>query len=273
MPVPQNGAQRASRRRSVPVLTALIATPCDSSPSVGAGRSQPEPSPSGEKVVIVVGPVGSSTANYIYNAKKLRVAGPLLRRHRRRDLQPQRDVGAGQEPPPRARTSSSTSAMATAIPARTAPSSEYTKDGLGLNATAGSGNATPSITASTTSTVLKLRPELGRDPQPAVLRLGQLRVGRGQPDEVGRDPAGRQLRRRLPAERCPGGLRRGHHQRVVDHLRAVPDRPQHGDAVPRLTRFQWRATTSSSVRPAPRAIGPGWTPVRRRATTARSSAT
>ena len=69
MPVSKQGAQRASRHRSyrmvvVAVLASLVA--------IGGIVTNPTPvAAAGKKVVIVVGPVGSSTANYIYNAKKL----------------------------------------------------------------------------------------------------------------------------------------------------------------------------------------------------------
>ena len=63
-----HGAQRASRRParalSLMLLAAAFAVTAlfaGAHPSLAAGR----------KVVIVVGPTGSSTANYIYNAKKL----------------------------------------------------------------------------------------------------------------------------------------------------------------------------------------------------------
>ena len=67
MRVHQNGAQRASSHWSVR-LTALTLT-------LGlvalAGAADPTPAAaSAMKVVVVVGPVGSSTANYIYNARK-----------------------------------------------------------------------------------------------------------------------------------------------------------------------------------------------------------
>ncbi len=57
--------------------------------------------------------------------------------------------------------------------------------------------------------------ERGRDPQPAVLRVGQLRVGLGQPDQDDRHPACRQLRCRVPARRREGGLRGGDQQRLA----------------------------------------------------------
>ena len=69
MPDAKEGAQKASRQRSVRILilTALAATL-----AVGGIAAHPQvAAAAGKKVVIVVGPVGSSTANYIYNAKKL----------------------------------------------------------------------------------------------------------------------------------------------------------------------------------------------------------
>jgi hypothetical protein len=69
LPVAQEGAQRASRQRSVRflVLTALAATL-----AVGGIAAHPQvAAAAGKKVVIVVGPAGSNTSNYIYNARKL----------------------------------------------------------------------------------------------------------------------------------------------------------------------------------------------------------
>jgi hypothetical protein len=68
LPVPREGAQRASNQqflRLVVSLTvaALLATGIVAAPVAAA--------PSDMKVVIVVGPAGGSTSNYIYNAKKL----------------------------------------------------------------------------------------------------------------------------------------------------------------------------------------------------------
>ena len=69
MPVSQEGAQRASRHRSFRlVVVALMASVF----AIGGLASNPTPvAAAGKKVVIVVGPAGSNTANYIYNAKKL----------------------------------------------------------------------------------------------------------------------------------------------------------------------------------------------------------
>lgn len=68
MPVPENGAQRASSRRSIRVtaltiVAAFVVT-------IGAVAHPAPVDAATIKVVIVVGPVGSSTSGYIYNAKK-----------------------------------------------------------------------------------------------------------------------------------------------------------------------------------------------------------
>jgi hypothetical protein len=67
LPVTPSGAQRASLHRSarlaiVSIAFALVA-------AIAANHPSPA-SAAGLKVVIIVGPVGSSTANYIDNAKK-----------------------------------------------------------------------------------------------------------------------------------------------------------------------------------------------------------
>lgn len=68
LPVPTSGAQRASGHRFIRLAVALVVALV-----AGAGlAARPAPAAAaGMKVVIVVGPAGSSTANYIYNAKKL----------------------------------------------------------------------------------------------------------------------------------------------------------------------------------------------------------
>jgi len=72
LPVTQEGAQRASRRTSKSTLRLIAIAVIASVLAVGGLATHPEAvAASGKKVVIVVGPVGSNTANYIYNAKKL----------------------------------------------------------------------------------------------------------------------------------------------------------------------------------------------------------
>jgi hypothetical protein len=69
LPFSKEGAQRASGHRSFRlVVVAVLASVF----AVGGLVSNPTPvAAAGKKVVIVVGPVGSNTANYIYNARKL----------------------------------------------------------------------------------------------------------------------------------------------------------------------------------------------------------
>lgn len=72
MPVSQQGAQRASGRRSFSTIRFIGIAVIASVLAVGGLATHPETvAAAGKKVVIVVGPVGSSTSNYIYNAKKL----------------------------------------------------------------------------------------------------------------------------------------------------------------------------------------------------------
>ncbi len=125
-------------RRSLPFgLVMLLAAVF----AVGGLASHPESTAAaGRKVVIVVGPAGSSTANYIYNAKKLaaqarsygasvyEIYSPNATWARVRSVAQGANLliylghGNGWPSPYR-------------------PFSVYGKDGLGLNATAGAGNS------------------------------------------------------------------------------------------------------------------------------------
>jgi hypothetical protein len=70
--VSQEGAQRASSHRFTRSVRFFAVAAIASVIAVGGLAVQPaDVSAAGKKVVIVVGPVGSQTANYIYNAKKL----------------------------------------------------------------------------------------------------------------------------------------------------------------------------------------------------------
>jgi len=68
LPVPQEGAQRASGHRSLRLvvsltIAAILATGIAAAPAAAGAADM--------KVVIVVGPAGGATSNYITNAKKL----------------------------------------------------------------------------------------------------------------------------------------------------------------------------------------------------------
>lgn len=136
MPI-QNGAQRASSHRStrsVIIGLAFVLT-------TALGLANPIPAAaSGLKVVIIVGPVESNTANYIYNAKRYAAQA--------------RSYGATVVEifSPNATWSRVKSAAQGAnlliylghgngSPSPYGPWSKYTKDGFGLNATAGRGNS------------------------------------------------------------------------------------------------------------------------------------
>jgi hypothetical protein len=133
--VPTSGAQRASRHRSLRLTVIMFIAAAF---AVGGIAVQPSPvQASGKKVVIVVGPVGSSTSNYIYNAKKLAAQA--------------RSYGATvyEIYSPNATWSKVKSVAQGAnvfiylghgngYPSPYGAFSKYTKDGLGLNTTAGS---------------------------------------------------------------------------------------------------------------------------------------
>jgi hypothetical protein len=71
LPVTQEGAQRASRRPFRTLRLIAIAA-IASALAVGGLAAHPEvAAAAGKKVVIVVGPAGSNTSDYIYNAKRL----------------------------------------------------------------------------------------------------------------------------------------------------------------------------------------------------------
>lgn len=137
MPADHRGAQRASVRRSRPLLTGIVAALLlVTAMSAGA----PEARAATVKVVIVVGPVGSSTASYKSGAHSLATLA--------------RGYGASVTEiySPNATWSRVSSAAKGAKlliylghgngwPSPYAPFATTSKDGMGLNATAGNGNS------------------------------------------------------------------------------------------------------------------------------------
>lgn len=137
MRVHESGAQRASFDRSVrltvmAIAFALIAVVSVANPTPAAAA--------GMKVVVIVGPVGSSTANYIYNA--------------RRYASQARSYGATvveiySPNATWARVKAAAQGAKVLIylghgngsPSPYGAFSQYTKDGFGLNSSAGHGNA------------------------------------------------------------------------------------------------------------------------------------
>ena len=137
MRVHESGAQRASFDRSVrltvtAIAFALIAVVSVANPTPAAAA--------GMKVVVIVGPVGSSTANYIYNA--------------RRYASQARSYGATvveiySPNATWARVKAAAQGAKVLIylghgngsPSPYGAFSQYTKDGFGLNSSAGNGNA------------------------------------------------------------------------------------------------------------------------------------
>ena len=137
MPVHKNGAQRASSHRSTRSIVFGLAFAL----VTAIGLANPFPAAaSGIKVVIIVGPVESNTANYIYNAKRYAAQA--------------RSYGANvvEIYSPNATWSRVKAAAQGAkvviylghgngSPSPYGAWSKYSKDGFGLNATAGNGNS------------------------------------------------------------------------------------------------------------------------------------
>ena len=72
MPVSHQGAQGASRHQTIRSVRLIAIAALASVMAIGGLAANPGvAAAAGKKVVIVVGPAGSNTSNYIYNAKKL----------------------------------------------------------------------------------------------------------------------------------------------------------------------------------------------------------
>jgi hypothetical protein len=138
LPVPEQGAQRASSHHSRPVKLAILGLAAAF--AIGTLAVTPAPAAAaGVKVVVVVGPVSGHTSDYIYNAKKYAAQA--------------RSYGATVTEiySPYATWSKVKSAAQGAniliylghgngYPSPYGAFSAYTRDGMGLNATSGNGN-------------------------------------------------------------------------------------------------------------------------------------
>ncbi len=267
MPDHSRGAQRASARKIrsllISIFAALVVV-------TGATASAPEAHAATRKVVIVVGPVGSATASYKDSARKLAEPGSKLRRLGPGDLQPLRHVdprpgrgGRGEradlprswqwlaEPP---------LPVLHVLEERHGPELELRQRELehevlrpGLHAQAGP------------------REPLGRDAQPAVLRVRQQRVGRREPHQVDRDQARGQLRLPVPQGGRPGGVRERDHEHRLRAQGPVPRVGVDDDVVPVLERSERDDDVPLQLHlvEARRASPPGWIRTHRAGTTAR----
>jgi hypothetical protein len=138
LPVPELGAQRASSSRSMRLTVlslgfaalALIGVAANPIPAAAAGI----------KVVVVVGPVGSSTANYISNAKRYasqaRSYGATVV-----EIYSPRATWARVRAAAKGANILIYLGHGNGSPSPYGAFSEYSKDGLGLNAAAGHGNS------------------------------------------------------------------------------------------------------------------------------------
>lgn len=136
MRVTDTGAQRASSQRSVRLTVLSLAFAL----TAAIGMANPLPTAAaGLKVVIVVGPVGSSTANYIYNAKKYAAQARSYGANVVEIYSPNATWD-------RVKTAAQGAKIVIYLghgngsPSPYGPWSQYKDDGFGLNATAGQGN-------------------------------------------------------------------------------------------------------------------------------------
>ncbi len=137
MSVFHRGAQRASVRPVRAVLVMAFAAAF----AVGGLAVHPEPAAgAGKKVVVVVGPTGSATANYIDNAKKLAAQARGYGANVVEIYSPNATWG-------KVRAAAQGANVLIYLghgngwPSPYAPFQKYTKDGMGLNATAGNGHS------------------------------------------------------------------------------------------------------------------------------------
>jgi hypothetical protein len=233
--VAQNGTQRVSSRSIrltvIALATALVAL---------TGAANPTPATAaGMKVVVIVGPVGSSTASYKDSA--------------RRYASQARSYGASVTEiySPNATWSRVKAAAQGAnvliylghgngSPSPYGAFSKYTKDGFGLNRTAWAGNNNTKYWGEYyVYSQIHLAPNAVVILNRLCYAVGQLRVGHGQPDQDRGQDARPELRLGLPPRRRAGDLRRGDHERVVHPVRPVQDDPHHRRDLQELSQLEW----------------------------------
>ena len=258
----------ASRSVQLTILAIAIAL------AAVLGATNPQPAAAaGVKVVIIVGPVGSSTSKLHHERQAIRGPGPLVRSHRRRGLQPERHMveGQGRRPGREGRHLSRPWQ-------RLAESAKLVLEVHEGRLRAQCSDGPRQLQQEVLRRVLhpdrhQAGTERRRRPQPAVLRLGQLGVGLGQSDEDRREGSG-------STTTAPGssGQARGRSSRRGSPTRrtsctACSGRAGRSARSSRARRTGSARTTSSSARSGRPAIPPGWPRRPSGATTARSSAT
>ena len=222
-------AQEAAVRRAPripafhrPALIALVAAVL----AVGTLASAPAPaSAAALKVVIVVGPAGSSTAKYLTSARayaaQARSYGAAVT-----------EVYTPNATWARVRSAAQGANLLIYLghgngwPSPHAPFDAKRKDGLGLNPYAGSGNTKTTYYGEWwIRTYIKLAPNAVVILNRLCYASGNSEPGYADPTLSRRPPAGGQLRRRVPRGGREGGLRQRHRQRVLRPVRPVQDQP------------------------------------------------
>ena len=241
--------------------------------AIGAANPGPASAAAGIKVVVIVGPVESSTSNYITSAKRYAAQA--------------RSYGATvvEIYSPNATWSRVKAAAQGAkvviylghgngSPSPYGAFSKYTKDGFGLNATAGNGNSNTKYYGEYyVRTGIKLAPN-------AVVILNRLCYASGN-SEWGRPNPTKTVAKQRVDNYGAGFLRAGARAVFADGITCVvvrPVRPVPVESVDRRRSSRARRTssgrtTSSSPRRGRPATRPGWPRSRTDATTARWSAT
>ena len=203
--------------------------------ALGSLATDPTPAlAAAKKVVIVVGPTGSQTADFrsdarryasyarSYGARVIEIYSPYATWTKVRNAAQGANIliylGHGN-----------------GYPSPYGSFQRYTKDGFGLNRTSGNGNNNVKYWG---EYYIDRDIQMARNAVVILARLcyasGNSERGRAEPNEVDRHQARRQLRCGLPAGRCEGRVRRGHHRRPLHHQEPVHVEPQHARDLLRL---------------------------------------
>ena len=137
MPVDENGAQRASSKRTIRMALAMLIA---ATFAVGGLAAQPAPTlAAGKKVVIVVGPVGSATASYKDSARKY---ASVARRYGAKVVEIYSPYATWSKVKYHAQNANVLIYLGhgNGHPSPYGSFQRYTKDGMGLNKSAGNGN-------------------------------------------------------------------------------------------------------------------------------------
>ena len=274
MPHAQDGAQRASFRRSTRLTVLAVALAL-----VALGGLATNPSPAaaaashGMKVVVVVGPAGSSTSKYIANARRY---AAQARSYGARVVELYSPNATWTRVDAAAKGANVLIYLGhgNGSPSPYGPFSAMTKDGLGLNASAGHGNSNVKYWGEYyVRTGIRLAPN-------AVVILNRLCYASGNSEWGAANPTRAVAMKRV--DNYGAGFLRANARAVfadgtgsISYVLAGLFRSDQsiGQIFMSAPRISGSQRTSPSAPYAPRARRPGWIPVNPTGTTDRSSAT